>query len=391
MTSASDDPDRPTGADHDPPAGIVHREIVALILLSAVAIAAFFTTRAIARTTHQMRLSDAAVWYSRGQQRARTGDAIQAAAAFRRASAIDRDNADYRLALAASLADAHDDEAATRVLMGLREITPEDAEVNLQLARLAARRGETSLAVRYYHSALYGFWGADAADAPRRVRIELIEYLLARGDRGRALSELLVLLPNLPDDAAAQLQAGQLLLDAGDGRLALEHFRRVLELDPRSPQGRLGAGLAAFELEDYASSQRYLRSAPRQSERGREVLAIVDAIAAGDPLLPRLRQSERRTRLAAALAHVATASDTCLQSSTAPPPAGNREQLAALRTEVQAFEERTTKGRIDEDALASGVNLTFRVEQALMARCGPGSTLDRALVRIARRHDLDRP
>ena len=143
------------------------------------------------------------------------------------------------------MADRQDD-AARQILLGLREANPEDAEINLRLARLHARGDDLAGAVRYYQNALSGVWTA-AGSARREVRIELIQYLLAHDQRGRALAELLVLTANLSDDAAAQTEAGQLYLKAGEPRRALDHFQRALERDPRHPEAVTGAGEAAFE------------------------------------------------------------------------------------------------------------------------------------------------
>lgn len=48
------------------------------------------------------------------------------------------------------------DVSASLVLIGLREQSPKDAEINLQLARLTSRRDDVEAAVRCYHMALYG-------------------------------------------------------------------------------------------------------------------------------------------------------------------------------------------------------------------------------------------
>ena len=40
--------------------------------------------------------------------------------------------------------------------LGVRESTPEDPEVNVQLARLEARHDDLTGTVRYYQNAVYG-------------------------------------------------------------------------------------------------------------------------------------------------------------------------------------------------------------------------------------------
>ena len=77
--------------------------------------------------------------------------------------------------------------------MTLRESEPEDREINLQLARLAATQQDVTEALRFYHNALYAPWPLEQADGRRDVRLELIRLLLDHNQAGRAISELLAL------------------------------------------------------------------------------------------------------------------------------------------------------------------------------------------------------
>ncbi len=243
----------------------IHREIVTLILLTAVVVAGFFLTRAVAHANRDLRQRDASAWYDRGERDLASGHTEVAITALRRATAIDRGQRPYQFALAGALAAAGQDDAARQVLLGIREASPEDPEINLRLARLDARSNNLTGAVRYYQNALYGVWSGEQETVRRHVRIELIQYLLAHGQHGRALSELLVLSANLPDDVASQTQAGRLYLSAGEPRRALEHFQRALDAEPKNQVAVIGAGQAAFEEGDYANAQRYLRSTPRSA------------------------------------------------------------------------------------------------------------------------------
>src|SRR6185503_14293115 len=117
--------------------------------------------------SHALRMRDAAAWYGRGRQRLAGGDAAGAIPALRRATAIDRDNPAYRLALASALSTAGQTDSARELLMTVRDRAPEDATVNLQLARLEARRGDPASATRYYQNALYGVWPGEASEDRR--------------------------------------------------------------------------------------------------------------------------------------------------------------------------------------------------------------------------------
>jgi Tfp pilus assembly protein PilF len=277
----------------------VHREIVVLVVLCVLVVVAFVLTRAAAGANRALRLRDAAAWYDAGEPRRAAGQTESAIRALRRATAINRDNPTYRLALAAALGADRQDDAARQVLLGVRASTPEDPEANVQLARLEARHDDLTGTVRYYQNAVYGSWSGDQLDARRQVRIELIRYFLAHEQRARALSELLMLAGNLPLDVEAQTEAGQLFIQAGDPRRGLERFRQALQIDPKNAPALAGAGEAAFDAGDYTSAQRYLRAVDPPSSRVKELRAVTDLVLTRDPLRPELSMRQRHDRVMA--------------------------------------------------------------------------------------------
>ncbi len=368
---------------------IVHREILILVFLVAVATAAFVFTRAIAGDSRETRLHDASDWFRLGQSALAAGRLPDAIDSLRHAVALDRDNRGYQLTLANALADDGQDAGATQVLVGLRTAAPEDPDVNLQLARLAAHTDNLTDAVRYYQNALYGVWAGNESDQEarrRQIRVELIQLLLAHQQQQRALSELLVLSSNLPADAASQIQAGQLFLSAGDARRALDHFTRALALDKGNGAALAGAGEAAFELGDYAHARAYLRDAPDMG-RVADLRAVTDLVLSNDPLTPRLPSAERRRRLSEDFTQ-ASARLTACTPVDAPSP---RADLAALRTEAQQFQASIDKGdlRRSPDAIDTGFYLSYRIERATQSGCAQPTPLDRAIVLIGRLHGFE--
>lgn len=371
---------------------LVHREIVLLLILSAIAVVGFLLTHGAAVSARELRLQDAAAWFAAGHQALADGRTEQAIDALRRASAIDRTNRGYQLTLASALSAGNHVDETRQVLLRLREGEPEDPEVNIQLARLEAREYHVTDAVRYYQNALYGRWNPDAFDARRRLRIEMIRYLLAHGDQGRALSETLVLSGNLPEEPGWQTTVAQLFMEAGDAPRALEHFQRVLTLDPKNPAALAGAGRAAFSLGDYETAVRYLRSAPADDHDVAAELRLARLVLSNDPLAPRLPLTQRRSRLLDDLTHARARLDACLTrlSGTS---AGAPDSLTSLATAIDALEPTLDPAQLREapEAIDAGVSLVLRIEQQTAAPCGSADELDDALLRIGRRHSSEQP
>ena len=270
---ADDEPDGTTNQ-----ARLLRRQIFQLSALILIVVTAFFATRALAASNRSMRLADGAEWYARGQRQMAHGDIPRAVDAFRRATVASRTDTRYVLALARALALDGQNDAARRALLTLRETAPEDVGINLALARLAADGGDVTTASRYYHNALYAPWRDDQAAARRAVRIELVDVLLAHERVAPALSELLVLSANLPDDPALQREVARRFAAAGDLRHALDEFERALRTMPDDAGALAGAGQAALALGDYARARRYLdrkRQLPR-AHASIEVLIIAD-------------------------------------------------------------------------------------------------------------------
>jgi tetratricopeptide (TPR) repeat protein len=249
-------------------------------------------TRRFAAANEALRQRDAATWYASGQQALARRDFDGAVTALRRATARDPEALTYRLALAHALTVVQQDDAARQLLLGLRDVQPEDSETNLRLARLEARRGDTAAAGRYYEAAILGLWKGDERVGQRQVRTEFIHFLLSHGERDRALSELLALEASLSADGGSQVEVARMLLQAGDPSRALAHFQRVLQANPADQLALAGAGAASFELGDYARAQRYLHAVTTDTDRTQEFRTLADLVIASDPLAPRLpRQS----------------------------------------------------------------------------------------------------
>jgi Flp pilus assembly protein TadD len=368
---------------------LINREIVRLTLLVLLAVVAFFLTREMAASNRAMSLRDAADAFDRGVQAMNAGQVDAATNFFRRAAVRNRSDKRYVLALARALAKRGDVDEAHTSLVALRETAPEDPDINVELARLAVARGDTAEATRFYRSALYAPWPADQAEARRQVRLELIRMLLDHQQSNSAVAELMALSANLPDDVPHHLQAGALFRRAGDQAHALDEYRQALRLDPENADALTGAGLSAFGLGNYASASRYLGRAPEGDAEVAHARALTGLVLSSDPLAARLGPTERGRRMATGFAHARDRLNACVPSDPAHPPAADAQ---GLLTEVRAFEHQMARpASLSQDEIEIGFDLVQRVEQYLVAHCGPATPLDEALILIGRQHGAGAP
>lgn len=369
----------------------VRREIWLLVLVAAATVPLYVFTRGVAIQNRDRKARAAAYWFDQGQQQLRAGNSDTAIVSFRRATVNDRENFLYGLALANALAVGGHPEEARFALLRLRDSAPEHSEINLQLARLAAKRGDVNGAVHYYRNALYGVWPDGSVEQRRReARLELIHFLLDRGEHNIALSELLLLSSELPENSESYTEVARLLLQAGDPQQALAGFRKAMELDRKNGLAQAGAGEAAFQLQDYRTAIRYLQAAlalDQDLEWARELLEISGLTLLHDPLAPRLSQQERDRRLIDNFKYVFEKLENCRAQE-----GGNvlaaKSDLEALHAEAVAIQPRLRSRTLRREPQLPDVamNLISRILEATSRSCGEPSSLDRALLLIGRSH-----
>ncbi len=370
---------------------VVRREIAILILVSVGAVPAYFLTRAVAAWNRQTDARIAGEWYRRGQAELRAGDTSAATESLRRASVRDRGNPKIALALAQVLAAGNRDGEARVALLRMNETSPNDPEVHLELARLSAKGGDVRDALLHYHEALNGLRaGPEAEGQSRRIRMELVRFLLDHREGRRALSELLVLAADAPSNADSHSELGRLFLEAGDVARSLEQFVEASRRDKRSAHALAGAGEASFLLGDYRSARRFLDRALDLDPGISKVAGLLETtrlIQTANPLAMRLPSDERMKRLLAGLDQAARRLDSCLgqQGGLSAP---QRSDLEQLRAEVEAMRVALgAKGRPrGPDLVQDGAELVFRVEEAASRSCGEPTGLDLALLLIGRKH-----
>ncbi len=325
---------------------------------------------------------------------ARYDDAISA---FRAALTCEPTNSQYQLSLARALRDSNDprrlDEAES-YLIALWQRAPQDAAVNLALARVAAHRGSIEDATRYYHNAMYGVWNSDPDANRSKARIELIQFLLKQGAPDRAASELMALATSLPPTPAAHLQAAELFAQAHDYAGELAQYEEILRLDPANSAALAGAGKAAYRSGDYIAAHRDLQAAvnanPQDSD-SRQLLATTDLILRNDPFLSHISDAERNRRITAAFAQAEKRLAECAQQTgvdlkTATPTASPLASLQSLWTGAKP-DIAHLRSPAETDLPDAIMDVVFQIEQQTAATCGQPQGLDLALLRISQKRE----
>jgi tetratricopeptide (TPR) repeat protein len=349
------------------------------------------------RKLYQQGLADAAA--------NRYDDAINV---FRAALTCDPTNSQYQLSLARALRDSNDprrlDEAES-YLIALWQRAPQDAAVNLALARVAAHRGSIEDATRYYHNAMYGVWNSDPDANRSKARIELIQFLLKRGAPDKAESELMALATALPPAPDAHLQAAQLFAQARDYAGELAQYEEVLRFDPANSAALAGAGQAAYREGNYTTASRYLQEAVNanpQDEDSRQLLTTTELILRNDPFVGHISDVERNRRIAAAFAQAEKRLDECAQqknvdlNTTATPAAASAPAPAPAPSPLLALQSLWTEAKPDlarlrlpaETDLPDAImDVVFQIEQQTAATCGLPEGLDLALLLISQKRE----
>jgi tetratricopeptide (TPR) repeat protein len=361
-----------------------------LVALALLAVGVFLFTKRIASKERQLERRVAGIWFQQGQQQLLSGEAEKAIRSFRWATADARENVKYSLALADALAAGNHYVEAQQLLLRLREVDPENAEINIRLARLTAKHGDVSDAYRYYQNALYGHWtGSQVNEQQRKLRIELIQFLIDHGQHNSAISQLLILEAEPPESAASRVEAAKLFLRAGDPQRALKNYVEAVQLDHHDVAALTGAGEVSFQLADYVKAAHYLRMALEASpgsSNTRNLLSLTEAVLTHDPLAPHLSAKERQSRLVSGFDRSLRGLENCLAQTSNDKSKG---ELRSLQNEALTMKSKLNQPRYppDSDLVTSGVDLILKMEKTTADSCGNSSVPDRALLLIGQMHN----
>jgi tetratricopeptide (TPR) repeat protein len=366
---------------------------VVLLILIGSAVVGFAAVGHLVARFNANQQSRGRTLYAQGLAEASAGRYGNAIAAFRAALTCEPTNSQYQLSLARALRDSNDprrlDEAES-YLIALWQRTPQDAAVNLALARVAAHRGSIEDATRYYHNAMYGAWNSDPDANRSKARIELIQFLLKQSAPDKAEPELMALATALPPEPKAQLQAAQLFSQAHDDAGAFARYREVLRLDPSNTEALAGAGQAAFRSGNYVTAHRYLSEAAKFSQDAtpRQLLATTELILRINPFHSHISDAERNRRINAALAQAEKRLTDCARQigvdlkTTSTPLSALQSRWAAAQPSLDLL-----RSPGETDLPDSLMDLVFQIESQTSTICGSPQGLDLALLLISQKRE----
>lgn len=364
-------------------------ESVTLALLTGLAIALFVAVSGLSRLYHAQLDSLAERWQARGTADLQAQHFDSAVNDFRASLLYSRDSSPTQLSLAEALLGLGKTDEAYAYLINLWDREPENGDVNLNLARIAASKGQTSSALRFYHNAIYAAWPSDQEQASRNARFELVEYLLRIHAKTQAQAELLALAASLTERSHEQEHLGSSFLRAGDPQHALVAFKFALLQDRRNQLALAGAGTAAFQLGLYPTAKHYLVEAIALTPNDQPSaywLNRTNTVLALDPYRRQISDIERENIAIRAFATAGSRLQACDAQ-----PAAAKASWQSLEKQWNELKPQMTPGRMraNPDLVNTAMELAIGIETKTNGVCGAPSESDNALLLVANLHEGD--
>lgn len=240
------------------------RDSLTFLSLLLLTVVLFSFTLFLFRSFTAHRAELAVRWSGRGRQALASGHPDQAIRALRTALNYAPGERSYELLLAQALGEAGMVDESFNYFTGLWDALPGDGFINLQLARLAAKKNDRTQAINFYRASIYGTWEGDGVQRRREVRVELARYLLSQGDPAGARIELLVSGGNTPDNPQHDVDLARLLAQANDPIDAADFYGRAIADEPKNITALSEAGRLAYRTGDFAAARKLLGTAVRE-------------------------------------------------------------------------------------------------------------------------------
>jgi len=357
-----------------------------LTLCALLLVPMFTTTGVIVRLFHDKQAKIAVNWERAGNINLQGGRAQTAIEDFHNALLYSPSSSKLQLELAEALTAQGQLAESENYLFNLRASDPDNALINLQLARISAREGDVNAAVTFYHDAAFGEWPSDTHASQIAAREELIEFLLKnnRGDQARA--EALSMAADNPADPGVINEAAAYLVESGDTANALDQYQHVLRLEPNNVTALIGAGNTAFAAYEFSQADRYYSRAIVRGAKTPDIEADRDLAAAAaelDPFDARLDGRERQQRILQIFSAAQQRAQACMpavltNAATAPDDA---KALAAARAALPA-KLTLSVFNVHPEYADQALNWAFDLEKAVPSQC-EGTLADRAIQVLA--------
>jgi predicted Zn-dependent protease len=214
---------------------LILRDTLALLSLTLITLVLFAITLFLFRsfTAHRAALAKSSADLGARELAANNPDA----AILDLRAALDYAPSDraYELLLAQALGEAGHTEESYTYFLGLSDAEPGNGFINLELARLAARRNDPVAAVNFYSAAINGTWQGDGVARRAEVRLELARYLIQTHHPAEARMDLLIVGGNAPETPALDLTLADLLRQAGDPTDAATYYQKAVAANLNAP------------------------------------------------------------------------------------------------------------------------------------------------------------
>lgn len=313
------------------PPKITETRKLGLIAIIALVIAGLATVdRLLERAQNSEVQSLAKRSYLDGLRLSRAGKIDEAVEAFRKAHALERRNAEYELQLVKALIDAKKPEEADLPMREILDREPNDGQANLYAAHLMIAEGKIVEAESYYHRAIYGEWPDNALAHRIAVRMELADFLAAKGKQEELLAELLPLQEEAGNDPAAQRRVAHLFLAAGSPSRAADEYRALIKQNSKDAEAYAGLGQAELQMGNYRAAREAFRSAAARKPQDPSLQGKVDlstTLNGLDPTVRKLTSDEKYRRSLQILELAQSSFEICLAEN--PKAASTSEQLLA--------------------------------------------------------------
>jgi tetratricopeptide (TPR) repeat protein len=353
--------------------------LVVVIALVIAGLATFDKFLATAQDVEVQRLAQRS--YFAGLRFRHSGNTKEAVDAFSKAHALERRNTEYELELVDSLIAAGETEQPELLIHDVLEREPNDGRTNLLAAHLMIAEGKPVQAESYYHRAIYGDWPSDAVAHRVAVRMELVDFLAARGTHEELLAELLPLQEQAGKDPATELHLARLFLLAGSPSRAADEYRAVIKQNPKNVAAYVGLGEAELQLGEYHLAHRAFLTASNYSPGDASIrrrVELSDTLAALDPTSRKLTSMEKYRRSLRILNLARSDLDRCVTSNTALVSDETSRLLTSANEALTAKPPRAATNEIAENLL----NLAEQTWQDRVKVCGADPSQDDEPLRL---------